>query len=64
MGAAQVAYWENALRAMTESAEWKQLLEKRAWVDRYAGAEGCRAAFKVQYDQMHAGLQELGLAKR
>jgi putative tricarboxylic transport membrane protein len=64
MGAAQVAYWENALRAMTETAEWKQLLEKRAWVDRFAGAEGCRAAFKVQYDQMHAGLQELGLAKR
>ncbi len=64
MGAAPLAYWENALRKMTDSAEWKQVLENRSWVDRFAGAEGCKAAFKVQYDQMHSGLQELGLAKR
>lgn len=64
MGAAQVAFWESALRRMTETAEWKQLLEQRSWVDRYANAEGCKTAFKVQYDQMRAGLQELGLAKR
>ena len=64
MGAAQVAYWESALRRMTETAEWKQILELRSWVDRYANAEGCKTAFKVQYDQMRAGLQELGLAKR
>ena len=64
MGAAQTAYWEGALRKMTETTEWKQLLETRSWVDRFATAEGCKAAFKVQYDQMHTGLQELGLAKR
>lgn len=64
MGAAQLAFWEGALRKMSETPEWKQLLENRSWVDRFAGAEGCKAAFKVQYDQMHAGLQELGLAKR
>lgn len=64
LGAAQVAFWEGALRKMTESPEWKQLIDSRSWVDRFAGADGCRAAFKVQYDQMHTGLQELGLAKR
>jgi putative tricarboxylic transport membrane protein len=64
MGAAQVAYWEGTLRKMTETPEWKQLLETRSWVDRFAGAEGCKAGFKVQYDQMHAGLQALGLVKR
>ena len=64
MGAAQVSYWENALRKMTETPEWKQLIDTRSWVDRYANAEGCKAAFKVQYDQMQLGLQELGLAKR
>lgn len=63
MAAPQVAFWEAALRKMVETPEWKDLLEKRSWVDRFAGAEGCRAAFKVQYDQMRAGLQELGLAK-
>lgn len=64
MGAAQVAYWESTLRRMTETPEWKQIIEQRSWVDRYANAEGCKAAFKVQYDQMRSGLQELGLAKR
>jgi putative tricarboxylic transport membrane protein len=64
MGAAQVAYWESALRKMTETPEWKQVLENRSWVERFAGAEGCKAGFKAQYDQMSIGLRELGLAKR
>lgn len=29
-----------------------------------AGAEDCKAAFKTQHAQMHAGLSALGLAKR
>lgn len=64
MGAAQVAFWEGALRKMVETPEWKQVVDNRSWVDRFAGAEGCKAAFKIQYDQMHIGLTELGLAKR
>lgn len=63
MGAPQIAYWESRLRAMAQIDEWKQMLEKRAWVDRYAGPEGCRAGLKRQYDQMRRGLTELGLAK-
>ena len=59
----QVAYWEGRFRALSESPEWKELLEKRAWVNRYAEREGCTAGFKRQYDQMRRGLQELGLAK-
>ena len=63
MGAPQVAYWEATLRKMAETPEWKQMLETRTWVDRFAGAEGCKAALKYQYDQMRAGLLELGMAK-
>lgn len=63
MGAPQIAYWESRLRAMVQTDEWKQMLEKRAWVNRYAGPEGCRAGLKRQYDQMRRGLVELGLAK-
>jgi putative tricarboxylic transport membrane protein len=63
MGAPQTAYWEAALTRMARSEEWKQLLEKGGWVDRFAGQEGCRAGLKRQYDQMRAGLVELGLAK-
>ena len=60
---AQVAYWEGRFRALSESAEWKELLAARAWVNRYAGREGCTAGFKRQYDQMRRGLNELGIAK-
>jgi putative tricarboxylic transport membrane protein len=63
MGAPQLAYWEATLRKMAETPEWKQMLETRTWVDRFTGAEGCKAALKHQYDQMRAGLIELGLAK-
>jgi putative tricarboxylic transport membrane protein len=63
LGAAQVAHWESRLRAMSETEDWKQLLEKRAWAGGFAGAEGCRAGLKRQYDLMRRGLSELGLAK-
>lgn len=64
LGAPQIAYWEAALRRMTDLPEWKQLLEKNVWLDRYATADECRAGFKVQYEQMRTGLTALGLAKQ
>jgi putative tricarboxylic transport membrane protein len=63
LGAPQVAYWEAKFRALAETPEWKAMLAQRAWVDRFAGPDGCRAGLKRQYDQMRRGLQELGLAK-
>jgi putative tricarboxylic transport membrane protein len=60
---AQLAFWESALRKMAETDDWRQMLEKRAWVNRFAGPEGCQRGLKRQYEQMRAGLQELGLAK-
>jgi len=59
----QAAYWEAALRKMTETGEWKEMLEKRAWANRFTGAAGCQDGLKRQYEQMRAGLAELGLAK-
>jgi len=64
MGAQQAAFWEGALRKMAETAEWKEMLDKRAWVNRFAGPAGCQAGLKRQYDQMRLGLSELGLAKQ
>jgi putative tricarboxylic transport membrane protein len=63
LGAPQIAYWEAKFRALAETPEWKEMLAKRAWVNRFAGPDGCRAGLKRQYDQMRRGLQELGLAK-
>jgi putative tricarboxylic transport membrane protein len=63
LGAPQIAYWESRFRALSETLEWKEMLAKRAWVNRFAGPDGCRSGLKRQYDQMRRGLQELGLAK-
>jgi putative tricarboxylic transport membrane protein len=63
LGAAPIAYWESKFRALAETPEWKDTLAKRAWVDRFAGPDGCKAGLKRQYDQMRRGLAELGLAK-
>jgi putative tricarboxylic transport membrane protein len=63
MTAAQVAYWEDALKKMTETKDWRSNLEKRLWVDSFTGAEGSRRVLKAQYDEVRAGMAELGLAK-
>lgn len=63
LGAPQVAYWESRLRALSETEDWKQLLARQSWVNRFAGPEGCVSGMKRQYDQMRTGLSELGLAK-
>jgi putative tricarboxylic transport membrane protein len=62
--APQVAYWESRFRELTQTPEWKDLLAKRAWADRFGGQQACNAALEKQYKAMHAGLAELGLAKK
>ena len=61
---AQTAYRESVFRRMTETGEWKQSIQTRGWIDRFASAEGCRSGLKFYYEQMRLGLSELGLDSR
>ena len=63
MSAGQIAYWEGALKKMSESAEWHKYLEKNLWEHSFTGAEGSRKALQAQHDEMRAGMAELGLVK-
>jgi putative tricarboxylic transport membrane protein len=63
MGATQTAWWQGVLARMTATGDWKKHLEQNVWVNSYTGAEGSRKILQQQYDQMRAGLAELGLAK-
>ncbi len=63
MTPAQIAYWESALKRMTDTAAWRSHLEKNAWENSFTGAEGSAQALKTQYQEMRAGMAELGLAK-
>jgi putative tricarboxylic transport membrane protein len=59
----QVTYWEDVLKRMADSPEWKKEIEDRGWLAKFRGSKDCNAGVKVQYDLMHDGLNALGLAK-
>ena len=63
LSTSQTAYWEAVLGKMVAAEEWQQNLEKHSRVNSYAGSAGSRKALESQYEQMRAGLAELGLAK-
>ena len=59
----QVAYWEGVRKKMSETAEWKQNVERRGWIAKFAGSKDCSEGLKMHYGLMREGLAELGLAK-
>jgi putative tricarboxylic transport membrane protein len=64
MTAAQTAYWENALRRASQTAEWKSDLEKNHWVDDFATSAQLRKDLDKDYADTKAVLVDLGLAKQ
>jgi putative tricarboxylic transport membrane protein len=63
MTAPQIAYWETVMKRMTETAEWKQNVERRGWIPKFLGSKDCSEGLKMHYGMMREGLTELGLAK-
>lgn len=63
MAPEQVAYWEGVMKRMSETAEWKQNVERRGWIAKFAGSRACGEGLKMHYGLMREGLTELGLAK-
>ena len=61
--AAQVAFWEGALRKASQSAEWKSELERNYWSDDFVTSAQFRKDLDKDYADMKAVLTELGLAR-
>lgn len=61
MTEAQVADWDELLRQMIESDEWKQELEANYWPSEYMGAE-TRKAMERDNVALRAFPTDLGLA--
>jgi len=59
----QVAFWENALRKVVESADWKAELERNYWGDFFMTGAEFRKTIDREYREMKGVLVELGLAK-
>jgi len=64
MAAAQIVYWENALRKVIEAGEWKADLERNFWVDDFATGAQFRKDLEKDYADMKSVFVELGLAKQ
>lgn len=60
---AQVSYWENALRRMTETAEWKADLEKNHWTHDFVTGAQLNKDIEREYAYLKTLLADLGLAK-
>jgi putative tricarboxylic transport membrane protein len=63
LSAAEVAYWENAVRKATETPEWKKDLETNYWSSYVLTGAQLKKALDKEYADMKAVLSEIGLAK-
>jgi len=60
---AQVAFWENAMRKIAETPEWKADLEKNFWTDNFLTGAPLKKEIEREYVATKAVLGDIGLAK-
>ena len=63
MSAAQVAYWDAALAKLVKTDEWKKDLDSNVFENAYLRSDEARRYLKAEFEQFHAALAEIGLAK-
>lgn len=63
LSSAQIAWWETTLRELAQTEEWRKYLEFNYWQNVYQGHAEATQYLKTQYEQVRAGLVDLGLAK-
>lgn len=60
---AQIAYWEDVLRRLIQTPEWKQDLEDNFWVNAYASAAETRRRLDRECAEIKQNMSELGMAR-
>jgi putative tricarboxylic transport membrane protein len=63
MPAAQLAYWENAMRLVSQNAGWKTDIERNYWSEDFAIGAQFRKELETDYADTKKILVDLGLAK-
>jgi putative tricarboxylic transport membrane protein len=59
----QVSYWENALRKIAATPDWKADLEKSYWTEQFQTGAQLKKDLEKEYAETKAVLTDLGLAK-
>jgi len=60
---AQIAYWDNALRQLTQSDAWKKELADNNWDNEYRNSAETKKYMDADYAELKAFLTELELVK-
>ena len=63
MTPAQIAFWDNALRLMTQSDAWKKELEENNWDNEYRNSAETRKFMEADYAELKTFLMEIELVK-
>ncbi len=63
MTPAQLAYWDNALKQLSQSEAWKQELDKNNWDNEYKPSAETKKYMDAEYAELKAFLTELELVK-
>ena len=60
---AQAAFWESALRKMSQTPEWKADLEKNHWSENFVTGPALAKEIEREYAELKTALAEVGLVK-
>jgi putative tricarboxylic transport membrane protein len=63
MTPAQMTWWDNALKQMTQTEAWKKELVDNNWADEFKASADARKYMDADYAELKAFLTELELAK-
>jgi putative tricarboxylic transport membrane protein len=64
MSPAQTAYWEDTLRKVTETAEWKADIDRNFWSGNFVPGDEFRRNLAQEYATMKSLFVDLGLARQ
>lgn len=64
LNAAQVAFWEDAFRKLSQTPEWNKELADSYWESNFQGTRDTAKFYENQASEMREILTELGLAKQ
>jgi putative tricarboxylic transport membrane protein len=59
----QVQYWEEALRRLADSDEWKRELEANTWHNQFLRSADARKFLERETTEVRSFLVDLGMAK-
>lgn len=62
MSPEQTSFWDQSIRALTQTEAWKADMAKRHWANEYKASAETRKYMETEYSELKIFLTELALA--